>query len=119
MGRTRLTGNHLHLFLGVTMNSRRLLLWMGALLGAGLCLSPVTAVAQRRAADVQVSPPDAEVQVGRQAPFVATAYDNANNPIATATFAWSSSNPRAATIDQNGIATGVGPGVTIITARTG
>lgn len=101
------------------MDSRRLLLRMGALLGAGLCLSPVTAVAQRRATDVQVSPPDAEVQVGRQAPFVATAYDNANNPIATATFTWSSSNPRAATIDQNGIATGVGPGVTIITARTG
>ncbi|HVO34258.1 MAG TPA: Ig-like domain-containing protein [Gemmatimonadales bacterium] len=101
------------------MNSRRLLLWMGALLGVGVCLSPATALAQRHAADVQVSPPDAQVQVGRQAPFVATAYDNANSPIATATFDWSSSNPRAATIDQNGIATGVGPGVTIITARTG
>ncbi len=101
------------------MDSKRLPLLMGALLGAGLCLSPVTAVAQRRATDVQVSPPDAQVQVGGQAPFVATAYDNANNPIATATFVWSSSNPRAATIDQNGIATGVGPGVTIITARTG
>ena len=101
------------------MDSKRLLLAVGALLGAGVCLSPATAVAQRRAADVQVSPPDAQVQVGRQAPFVATAYDNANNPIATATFVWSSSNPRAATIDQNGIATSVGPGVTIITARTG
>jgi hypothetical protein len=101
------------------MGSKRLLLAVGALLGAGVCLSPATAVAQRRAADVQVSPPDAQVQVGRQAPFVATAYDNANNPIATATFVWSSSNLRAATIDQNGIATGVGPGVAIITARTG
>jgi len=101
------------------MDSKRLLLAAGALLGAGLCLSPATAVAQRRAADVQVSPPDAQVQVGRQEPFVATAYDNANNPIPTATFVWSSSNPRAATIDQNGIATGVGPGVAIITARTG
>ncbi len=101
------------------MDSPRLLLRMGALLGAGLCLFPAAAAAQRRAADVQVSPPDAQVQVGRQAPFVATAYDNANNPIAPATFTWSSSNPRAATIDQNGIATGVGPGVTIITARTG
>jgi hypothetical protein len=101
------------------MDSKRLLLWLGALLGAGLGLSPATAVAQRRAADVQVSPPDAQVQVGRQTPFVATAYDNANTPIATATFVWTSSNPRAATIDQNGIATGVGPGITIITARTG
>jgi hypothetical protein len=101
------------------MDSKRLLLAVGALLGAGVCLSPATAVAQRRAADVQVSPPDAQVQVGRQAPFVATAYDNANNPIETATFVWSSSNPRAATIDQNGIATGVGPGVAIISARTG
>lgn len=101
------------------MDSKRLRLAVGALLGAGVCLCPATAVAQRRAADVQVSPPDAQVQVGRQAPFVATAYDNANNPIATATFVWSSSNPRAATIDRNGIATGVGPGVAIITARTG
>jgi len=101
------------------MDSKRLLLAVGALLGAGVCFSPATAVAQRRASDVQVSPPDAQVQVGRQAPFVATAYDNANNPIATATFVWQSSNLRAATIDQNGIATGVGPGVTIISARTG
>ena len=119
MGHTRLTGHHLDHFLGITMDTKRLLLGMGALLGAGLCLFPVAAVAQRRAADVQVSPPDAQVQVGAQAPFVATAYDNANNPIATATFVWSSSNPRAATIDQNGIATAVGAGVTIITARTG
>ena len=101
------------------MDSKRLLLRLGALLGAGLCLLPATAVAQRRAADVQVSPPDAQVQVGRQTPFVATAYDNANNPIATATFVWQSSNLHAATIDANGIATGVGPGVAIITARTG
>ncbi len=100
------------------MSPWRLTLYVGAWLGAG-ALWPGTAAAQRRVADVQVSPPDAQVQVGRQAPFVATAYDNASNPIATATFVWTSSNPRAATVDQNGIATGVGPGITIITARTG
>ena len=101
------------------MDSRRLPLWLGVLLGAGLCLSPATAAAQRRVARVEISPADNQVQVGRTAPFVATAYDNAGSPIATATFVWSSSNPRAATIDQNGIATGLAPGVAIITARTG
>jgi hypothetical protein len=101
------------------MDSKRLLLRMGALLGAGLCLLPVTAVAQRRAADVQVSPAETQALVGQTTPFVATAVDAAGAPITTATFEWSSSNPRAATVDQNGIATGVGPGVTIITARTG
>jgi hypothetical protein len=67
---------------------------------------------------VQVAPPDAQISVGGTAPFVATTYNKANNPIPTATFVWTSSNPRAATIDQrSGIATGVGPGVAIITAQ--
>jgi hypothetical protein len=101
------------------MNTKRLLLWTGALLGAGLCLSPATAAAQRRVSDVQVSPPDAQVAVGRTVAFAATAFDATNNPIATATFVWTSSNPRAATIDRDGIATGVGSGVTIISARNG
>jgi len=70
-------------------------------------------------AHVEVVPDDAEIQVGRSTPFIATAYDHANNPVASAVFVWQSSNPAAATIDQNGIATGVAPGTTIITARVG
>ncbi len=78
----------------------------------------VATVAPRVAA-VVVSPSDAYVQVGSRLPFIAVAYDTANNAIVSDVFRWSSANPRAATIDQNGTATGVGPGVTIITARVG
>jgi len=92
---------------------------LAALVGVGALLSPASGVAQRRVADVQVSPPDAQVQAGRTAPFVATAFDAAGNPIAEAQFTWSSSNPRVATIDQNGIATGVAGGQVVITARVG
>lgn len=96
-----------------------MLVRLAALVGVGALLSPATGVAQRRIADVQVSPPDAQVQAGRTAPFVATAFDAAGNPIAEAEFTWSSSNPRVATIDQNGIATGVAGGQAVITARFG
>ena len=102
------------------MHSRRLPLWLGALLGGGMCFAPAIAVAQRRAARVEVTPSEYQVQVGRTQPFVATAYDNAGNPIATATFVWTSSNPRVATVDrQSGIATGVASGSATITATTG
>jgi hypothetical protein len=94
-----------------------LLVWGSALGVAG----PMRAVAQRfcRVADVQISPPDAQVLVGRSLPLLAMAYDAAGNPCANATFRWTSSNANAARMDQNGIATGVAPGVTIITARSG
>jgi uncharacterized protein YjdB len=92
---------------------------LATLVGVGALLCPASGVAQRRVADVQVSPPDAQVQVGRTAPFVATAFDAAGNPIAEAEFVWTSSNPRVATIDRNGIATGVANGQVVITARAG
>lgn len=95
---------------------------LGALGAAALALSSNVAEAQQRrcrVVEVQVSPPDAQVRVGATSPFLAVAYDAASNPCATATFTWTSSNPRAATVDQNGIATGVEQGVSIITARTG
>jgi uncharacterized protein YjdB len=77
------------------------------------------ATATVHVAEVTVNPRDAQVQVGGRTPFVATAYDRANNPIASAVFVWLSSNPAVATIDQNGIASGVTPGVTRITVRVG
>jgi hypothetical protein len=102
---------------------RNLRAWgLGALGAAALALSSNVAVAQQRrcrVAEVQVSPPDAQVRVGATSPFLAVAYDAASNSCATATFTWTSSNQRAATVDQNGIATAVEQGVSIITARTG
>lgn len=91
------------------------------LAAAALACLAEAGVAQRRPriTDVQISPPDARIHVGAQAPFVATAYDAAGNPVPTATFEWSSSNPAVASIDANGIAVGVGVGLAIITVRTG
>jgi len=78
-----------------------------------------SAWAQRTPRDVQIVPADARLRVGERAPFLATAYDAAGNPIDSVAFVWSSSNPDVATIDQAGIATGVSVGLAIITVRTG
>ena len=88
---------------------------------AGVMCAPGAAMAQRRCrvSEVQISPPDAQLVVGRTSPFAPTAYDAAGNPCADAVFTWFSNNQRVATVDANGVATGVGPGVAIITARTG
>lgn len=94
----------------------------GAVIAAVLLQSlGSTAWAQRtpRVASVQITPSDAEANVGDQAPFVATALDADGNPIVDVTFLWTSSNHAVATIDQEGIATAVGNGKAIITVRTG
>jgi Tol biopolymer transport system component len=81
---------------------------------------PGVASAQRaRVNTVEISPADAQVPVGQQQVFLANAYDRQNSPVSAATFTFSSSDPRIATIDANGIAVGVSPGTAIITARTG
>lgn len=81
---------------------------------------PGVASAQRARAvyTVDISPADAQIQVGQQQAFIANAYDRGNNPVA-ATLTFHSSNAAVATIDANGIAVGVAPGAAIITARTG
>lgn len=90
-----------------------------AIVGALLAASSAQAQRRCRPAEVQVSPPDAQVRVGQQTPFLPTAYDAAGNPCAEAVFSWSSNNRNVATVDNNGVATGVAPGVAILTARTG
>jgi uncharacterized protein YjdB len=96
--------------------------WALALAGVlVIALHPDAASAQRgpRIRTVEISPADAQIQVGQQQYFLANAYDAGNNPISTATFTFTSSNPRTATVDANGMAVGVSPGTVIITARTG
>ena len=102
------------------MNTRRLAFVAGVLTAAAE-LRPATGVAQRpTVADIQVQPGDAQVQVRRTTQFFATAYDRGNNALTSVTsFTWRSSNPRVATIDENGVATGVAPGITQVTARYG
>jgi Tol biopolymer transport system component len=96
--------------------------WAIALAGVvAVALHPDAASAQRapRVRTVEISPADAQIQVGQQQVFLANAYDAGNNPVATAVFTFTSSNSRIATVDANGIAVGVGRGTAIITARTG
>lgn len=70
-------------------------------------------------ARVALTPTDADLAVGAQLRFVATARDSAGNPFPGAAFTWSSSNPAVARVDSTGAATGVGPGLAIIRVRTG
>jgi Tol biopolymer transport system component len=95
--------------------------WARALAGVLMvAVLPGVASAQRaRVNTVEISPPDAQIPVGQQQVFLANAYDRANNPVATATFTFESSNRAVATVDANGIAVGVSAGIAIITARTG
>ena len=91
-----------------------------ALLAVLSCCLVGTAQAQRacRVAEVTVSPPDAQFQVGVEYPFMATAYNAAGEPC-DANIRWISSNPAVATISTAGIALGIGAGTATITARVG
>ncbi len=69
-------------------------------------------------ASVVVAPSPVTINRGQTQQFTATAFDPSNQPVPSATFTWSSSNTAVATIDSNGLATGVGIGTTTITATT-
>lgn len=67
------------------------------------------------AKQVVVSPDSADIGPGETQQFTATVQDLHGNPLACAV-TWSSSNTAVATVDANGLATGVAPGSTTITA---
>jgi uncharacterized protein YjdB len=74
---------------------------------------------QANGISVQVAPATASISVGGTQQFTATTRDRFNNPLSGLTFSWASSNPAAATINTtSGLATGVAPGTTQITAST-
>ena len=66
-----------------------------------------------------MAPPDAQFAVDGTYQFTVTAYDRAGNPCDNIRFTWTSSNRVVATIDATGLARGVTPGTTTITARAG
>jgi len=67
---------------------------------------------------ITVTPPSASIPQGSTQQFSAQAFDQNNNPI-SATFSWSSSSTAVATINSSsGLATGVAPGSTTITATS-
>lgn len=67
-------------------------------------------------ARVEVFPPTATIDAGAQQQFIARAFDAGNNEVPGVIFAWQSSNTSVATIDRNGLTTGVSPGATEIRA---
>jgi DNA/RNA endonuclease G (NUC1) len=67
-------------------------------------------------ASVTVAPLSATVHVGANLALTATAFDAVGQPIAGASFAWSSSAPGVATVSSAGVVTGVAPGDALITA---
>ena len=65
---------------------------------------------------IEITPLSATILVGGTQQFAARAFDQNNQEVSGVTFTWASSNANAATIDQNGLATGTGAGTTQITA---
>lgn len=64
---------------------------------------------------IDVTPTTATINRGRTQQFSAAAFDQNNQPVA-ALFTWTSGNTSVATIDQAGLASGVGIGASTITA---
>ena len=67
-------------------------------------------------ATVTVSPAEATIEEGQTQQFEAMAATTDGTAITDAEFAWSSSDEMVATVDANGLATGVGSGEVMITA---
>jgi uncharacterized protein YjdB len=95
---------------------RRRLLWVCAA-GAAIGAPPARAQQRCAVAEVVIAPPDAQIAAGAQVAFQATAYDQAGSPCEAVPIAWASGNVNVVRIDPNGVATGVAPGVAVITAQ--
>ena len=69
-------------------------------------------------ASVTVAPPTATILVTQTKAFTATTKDAQGNTLTGRLVTWSSSNPRAATVDATGVATAVALGTATITATS-
>ena len=67
---------------------------------------------------VTVSPPSASIVAGATTTLSATVRDAQGNVMTGQTISWSTSNPAAATVNGNGVVTGVAAGSATITAAT-
>jgi hypothetical protein len=70
-----------------------------------------------KAVHVVIGPPTAAANVGDSVVFTAELQDDLGTPVAGAQFEWIAGDSSIATVDVNGIATGVADGQTTITAR--
>ena len=70
-------------------------------------------------ASVTLTPSGATIKVGETQQFTATALDTNGNKVSPVTFTWRNSAAGVAIVDGNGLATGITPGMTVITASVG
>jgi uncharacterized protein (TIGR03437 family) len=71
---------------------------------------------QRMLTHIEVTPASATIPAGGAQQFAARGIDQFGNDLNGLTFSWESTDPRAATIDQTGLANGVSPGQATIRA---
>lgn len=73
-------------------------------------------VTPAQVASVTVSPDLASLSVGQTAPFTATAFDAAGNPLPGRPITWETGDTAVITVSPNGVATAAGPGFMFISA---
>jgi len=100
------------------MKSKNILcgLSIAAVLLFGAFSSPGPIIVQNALTSIVISPTNAVMVAGSNEVFTATGYPGGVSLTATNGLVWSSSNPGAATINTNGVATGLTGGTTVITA---
>ena len=83
---------------------------------SGVTSAPATLTVTQSIASITISPPTATVAVNGTQQFTAAAVDANGNAVAGVTFTWACSFSGTATIDGNGLTTGVAPGTVSIFA---
>ena len=87
---------------------------------SGVTSAAATLTVAQPIASITISPRTATIAVNATQPYTAAALDASGNAIPGVTFAWACSFSGIATIDSNGVATGVAPGtVTIVASASG
>jgi uncharacterized protein YjdB len=77
-----------------------------------------TTTATTQISSITVTPPASSITVGQNQPFTATVKNSDGTVLSGGVLTWSSSATSVATVDSAGIATGVAPGSTQITATS-
>lgn len=83
---------------------------------AGVTSTAATMTVNPAIASVTLTPLSATIKVGQTQQFTASATDASGNPVTQAQFTWHNSFGGVASIDANGLATGLAPGTVMITA---
>ena len=80
---------------------------------------PATRVATPSIAKIEISPRAHSLNPCEQKKFSAAVKDNSGRQIKDANVTWESTDPKIATVNKNGVVTGVSPGFTFIRAING